>query len=150
MTECLSLLESLRPHPHPYLTIASLSFASLPVAAGLALVAKRLKKQTSPNVILGIITGTLWTVWLVLDLLFFGTSQKLIPRDLRTPISVLLFLSTLGDWIVQAIRSRFRPIFGDAVVVLLIFAVPIAGIAYSNTPKPLQPPRCTDAQMLSK
>ncbi|OIQ42739.1 MAG: hypothetical protein BM560_00715 [Roseobacter sp. MedPE-SWde] len=150
MTECLSLLESLRPHPHPYLTIASVSLISLPVAAGLALVAKRLRKQISPNVVLGVFTGTLWTGWLALDVLFFGTSQKLIPRDLRTPISVLLFLSTMGDWMIQAIRSRFRPFWSDAVVVLLILAVPLAGIAYSNTPKPPQPPRCTDAQLFSE
>lgn len=142
MTEdCISLYQYLEMQPHPYLVASGYSIVALPVVAGLALVAKRVKGQASPRVALGIIAATLWTVWIGTNWLFPGASQNLIPRSLSTLLSVLLFFSTLSDWFVQAINSRFRPVFSDALVLLLIIAVPVTGYAYLKVDKP---PFCTE------
>jgi hypothetical protein len=117
------------------------NIVALPVVAGLALVAKRVKGQTSPGVVLGIFAATLWTGWFATDWLFPNISQNLIPRGLSSLLSVLLFFSTLSDWSVQAVNSRFRPVFSDALVLLLIIAVPVTGYAYLKVDTP---PFCTE------
>lgn len=62
--ECVPLYGFLRSGPNQYAVAISYILIALPVAAGLALVAKRLKGQTSPGIAVGIAAAVLWTVLL--------------------------------------------------------------------------------------
>jgi len=66
-----------------------------------------------------------------------GVSSQLLPQGLNALVLVLLFASTMLDWIVQAFRSKLRPGLSDAFVFLLIAALPPVAYAASHFARPV-------------
>jgi hypothetical protein len=110
---------------------------ALPVVVGLSLIAKRLNGQASPRVTIGIVSALLWSGLLAANWVSPGVSSQLLPQGLNALVFVLLFASTMLDWIVQAFRSKLRPSLSDAFVFLLIAALPPVAYAASHFARPV-------------
>ncbi len=131
-----------RPLP-PYFYLMAYLLYALPIAAGVALLAKRLTGQTSKRVCIGIISAVLWTVLLIGPLVVPSYRSRVIPLEIGSLILLLLFLSVMYDWTIQAVRSRMRPFLWDAIALLIILAIPIVGYLSYQAP---QPAFCDEAQ----
>lgn len=130
---CISLYELLEAGPNPYAVTMSYILLALPIIAGFALLAKRLKGHSSSRIVVGIISAIIWAGLLTAHWVSPAFGNHLLPQGLNTLVFALLFTCTMLDWAIQAFRSRLRPQWNDALVIFLIAALPVAGYAASNS-----------------
>lgn len=126
------LYDLLGSGPSAYALTSTYIVFALPIAAGLALLAKRIIGQASSRMSIGIISAVLWTILLAVHWAAPQFSSQVLPIQLSALVFILLFSGTLFEWLITAYRSRLRPFVNDAFVIVLIAALPVTLSAASS------------------
>ncbi|WP_424976879.1 hypothetical protein [Leisingera sp. S232] len=132
LEECFPIYGQRDSAPNSYAVTSTQIVFALPIAAGLALLAKRLKGLATSRIAIGIISAALWTMLLAAHWATPQFSRQALPRELSSLVFILLFSGTLLDWMIAAFRSRLRPFLNDAIVIALISALLVTLSAASS------------------